>query len=145
MMDEFREKYAPPEPTRRSRRFAIAVHRWLASTRYSHDVYSSFIDIRVALEAILLPGTPGELSYRLSQNGAWYLGENFEQRRMYRKQLKRAYKLASRIVHAEVLEQSEENMAVLRDAQNLCLKGIWKILREGEEPNFSELSLGRDI
>ena len=145
MMDEFREKYAPPEPTRRSRRFAIAVHRWLASTRYSHDVYSSFIDIRVALEAILLPGTRGELSYRLSQNGAWYLGENFEQRRMYRKQLKRAYNLASRIVHAEVLEQSEENMAVLKDAQNLCLKGIWKILREGEEPNFSELSLGRDI
>ncbi len=121
----------------------LAIRRWMGSkgrTNYEDQ----FIDLRIALEALYLPGTDSELGFRLATRGAWHLGASYEERRKYQKILRDAYDRGSKAVHASGVESSEENRKLLADAQDLCRKGILKRLDEDEEPNWNELILGKE-
>ena len=120
----------------------VAIRRWRESKRRA-DISDRFIDLRIALEALYLEGVNDELGFRLSNYGAWHLGENFEERREYQATLQKAYRRASQAVHADTLESTKENATLLVRAQDLCRTGILKRLDETENPNWKEMVLGK--
>lgn len=101
----------------------------------------AWIELRIALETLYLKGDDGEFAFRLADYGAWHLGADFVQRKKYRDILQRAYRLASRAVHAGEVDDTPENRDVLTSAQDLCRKGILKRTDEPEEPNWNDLIL----
>ena len=84
-----------------------------------------------------------EMRFRLTLFGAWHLSANLDERRSIRKTLRDAYDMASKAVHVgEVAGNEHANL--LPDAQNLCRRGIYKLLREGQPQDWGDLILGAD-
>ena len=106
-----------------------------------------FVDLRMALEALFLRDFTNEHSqemrFRLSLFGAWFLGQNFQDRRRIRKVLRDAYDAASGAVHTGDIAYTADNLTLLEDAQSLCREGILKLLRDGPPTDWGDLVLGR--
>ena len=134
------------------RKLRIAVGRWRRSKRPEARLEDSYIDLRIALEALYLKDFDDERSqemrFRLPLFGAWHLAENLEERRSIRKTLRTAYDMASKVVHGgEVLNEDGADhyrsaRAELTRAQDLCRRGMLKLLREGPPNDWSDLVLG---
>ena len=126
----------------------IPVDRWKRSIQRNSRPEDSFIELRIALEALYLKNTDkyrSELGFRLSLFGAWHLGSNPDERRSIRKILLEAYGEASGAVHGgKVTEKTNE---LLSEAQDLCRRGILNFIREGDRPNnyWIDLILGAEI
>ena len=139
---------------KREQRLGTAITRWARSKQPESEsgLLDSFIDLRIALEALYLGDQKGDESYRgemrfrLSLYGAWHLGSHPTQRSKYRKTLRDAYDRASCAVHAGTVKDTPENRETLAAAQNLCRQGILKRLFEGPpKPDWSELIMGAAI
>ena len=131
-----------------SKKIRVAITRWIMSKDFEKNQVDKFIDLRIALESLYLHNIGnekyrGEMRLRLSLFGAWHLGTNFEERREIQKNLKRAYDEASRAVHGgEFDDDTTEIQKLLSDAQDLCRRGILKLLMEGPPPDWGDLILG---
>ena len=114
-----------------SRELILAIERWSRSKRSMSSLEDSFIDLRIALEALFLKDFTNEYSqemrFRLALFGAWYLGTDFQERMTIRKTLRDAYDRASGVVHAGELKGDKESHEVDREllssAQDLCRRG----------------------
>ena len=134
------------------KKLRIAARRWRRSKRPEARLEDSYIDLRVALEALYLKDFDDERSqemrFRLPLFGAWHLSEGVEERRSIRKTLRDAYDMASKAVHGgEVLKEPGAGQywkarAELDRAQDLCRRGILKLLREGPPKDWGDLVLG---
>ena len=126
------------------RKLRIAVDRWKKSKRPSAQLEDQYIDLRIALETLYLKDfaneNSGEMRFRLSLFGAWYLGSTVDERRDIRKTLRDAYGMASRAVHSG--EVPGNSKVCLGKAQELCRQGILKLLREGAPKDWGDLILG---
>ena len=125
----------------------VAIERWIVSKDWERNLVDSFIDLRIALESLYLKGIGsdkdrGEMSYRLSLYGAWHLGGCPEKRKEIFKTLREAYNMASKAVHGSDLKDTPENQELLSEAQDLCRRGILKVLREGPPPDKNDMILG---
>lgn len=121
-------------------RTRLAVARWRKSMNPEGDLTDRFIDLRIALEALLLPdGTDRQLSYTLGVRGAWFLGEAATGRRDAWRILRKAYSTASKLVHGGAMKA--DNMTLLTEAQGLCRKGILRVLNEGQVEDWVGLIL----
>ena len=122
----------------------IAVDRWKKSKRPNAHLEDRYIDLRIALETLYLKDfaneNSGEMRFRLSLFGAWYLGSTVDERRDIRKTLRDAYDTASGAVHGG--EVPGDSKACLENAQELCRQGILKLLREGTPKDWGDLILG---
>ena len=86
----------------------IAIERWQGSNSRSGHTVNDAIDIRIALEALFAPkGSKTELRHRIALHGAWYLGNDPDDRIDYHRMLKRAYDLCSGAVHSGSLRQGK--------------------------------------
>ncbi len=129
----------------------IALDRWHRSMHPGARLEDRYIDLRVALEALYLKEFDDERSqemrFRLALFGAWHLADGLEQRKSVRKTLRDAYDIASKVVHGgEVLKKPRGDLfrkaiAELARAQDLCRRGMLKLLREGP-PIWGDLILG---
>ena len=132
--------------------FGIAVDRWTRSRRPGLDVKNSFIELRIALEALYLGGKQGELVFRLSTVGAWHLGRDAKERTEYADMLRKFYGAASKVVHAAVSKQKkkgqerkkQENLRFLKNARALCRRGILKVVQQDRLPDGDKLIMGHD-
>ena len=83
----------------------------------SQGLVDQFVDLRMALEALFLRDFANEHSqemrFRLSLFGAWFLGQDFEDRRRVRKVLRDAYDAASGAVHTGNIAFTDDNRALL--------------------------------
>ena len=114
----------------------LALARWIMSKGHERSQVDKFIDLRVALESLYLHNIGnekyrGEMRLRLALCGAWHLGVTFEERQRIFRKLRDAYDTASRVVHGGELKRTTETEELLSDAQDLCRRGILKVLREG--------------
>ena len=127
----------------------ISVTRLIKSKDSRQGLVGQFVDLRIALEVLFLRDFANEQSqemrFRLSLFGAWFLGQDFEDRGRIRKVLRNAYDAASRAVHTGSIAVTDENRALLADAQALCRDGIFKLLRDGPPTDWGELILGRAV
>ena len=126
----------------------MAVSRWMKSKDSSENLADRFIDLRIALESLYLKDYPNgyrqEMRFRLALFGAWYLSTDFEDRKRILKKLREAYDAASGAVHSGDLDFTVENQKLLSDGQDLCRRGILKLLREGPPPDWGDLILGAE-
>ena len=75
------------------------IRRWIKS-KSRHSLFADqLIDLRIALEALYLDSTEGELRFRLASYGAWHVSQNFDERKRNFQTLMNAYALASNAVH----------------------------------------------
>ena len=123
----------------------VPIQRWIKS-KTDQALPDRFIDLRIALESLYLRDFLNEYSqemrFRLSLFGAWHLGSDMEDRRWIRKRLREAYDMSSGAVHSGVLAYTSDNRELLSDAQDLCRRGILKLLREGPPHDWGDLILG---
>ena len=118
------------------------------SKDFEKSQVDSLIDLRIALESLYLQDFLNEQSqemrFRLALFGAWHLGVDFEERKKIRKRIRDAYDTASGAVHGGELENTPEIQELLLDAQDLCRRGILKVLREGypSQERWGDLILG---
>lgn len=119
-----------------------AIRRWWSSIG-GQEFTDCLIDLRIALETLYLGDGNGELSFRLATRGAWHLGDNYEERQRYWKILRRAYDLASKVVHGASVESDIDNLFALQNAAALCRAGILRRLEEGKKPDWNNLILGK--
>ena len=126
------------------RKCRSAVERWRRSMRENIRLEDRYIELRIALESLYLKDFANEHSqemrFRLALFGAWHLGDGLEGRRSTRKTLRDAYDTASRAVHAGELPRGEARG--LSKAQELCRRGILKLLHEGSPEDWGDLILG---
>ena len=126
----------------------IVVSQWMKSKDSSENLADRFIDLRIALESLYLKDFPNgyrqEMRFRLALFGAWYLGTDFGDRKRILKRLREAYDAASGAVHSGDLDFTAENQKLLSDGQDLCRRGILKLLKEGPPPDWGDLILGAE-
>ena len=136
----------PLDPEDRTR---TAITRWVMSKSGSRSLVDRFIDLRIALEALYIRDvqdekTNQELRFKLALFGAWHLGASFNDRREARKKLRAVYDKASGAVHSGAMSYDLENWALLFEGQDLCRKGIRKLLRGGPPSDWVDLILGAE-
>ena len=127
-------------------RTRMAITRWKRSTVRRSSLTDRFIDLRIALEALLLPDGPDrQLSFSLATRGAWWLGEDAAERKKISKTLRDAYSAASSAVHkGEAKKRGCDTAglaALLADAQMRCRDGILRVLREGSVEDWTRIIL----
>lgn len=121
-------------------RTRLSAARWKKSLLPLGDLPDRFIDLRIALEALLLPdGIDRQLSYTMAVRGAWFMGEDAAGRRKAWKTLREAYKVASQLVHGGKVKPGYEDL--LEDARGLCRNGLRRVLREGQVRDWDRLIL----
>ena len=130
----------------------ISVDRWRRSMRPDARIEDSYIDLRIALEALYLKDFDDkrtqEMRLRLALFGAWHLAETPDERRSIFNDLRAAYDMASQAVHggeikgAEQPDQYRKVRTGLTLAQDLCRRGILKLLLDGQPKDWTDLVLG---
>lgn len=130
---------------RSDRRFRTAVSRWIRSTRPDLEEIDQFIDLRIALEALYLDSDYGELTFRLAIRGAWHLGSDLSERKEIQEVLKKFYGVASKIAHGGEINEKKGDLEWLKQARNVCRRGILKVIEQKKPPDWDELILGQDI
>ena len=94
--DLTREFLSLPEKSRT--RLEIPL-RHLNRSRRQFTPEAAAIDLRTALEALLVPDAGQEFTFKVSLFGAWMLGNDYEQRQKAFTRLNKAYGLGSQAVH----------------------------------------------
>lgn len=127
-------------------RTRLAVSRWKMAKNGMRGLEDRLIDLRIALEALFLPAQPDqELKFRLAVSGAWFVGEDAEDRRRVWDTLRSAYDLSSTAVHGgDVRKQKKKGKSsakVLADGLTVCRKGILRVLNDGPITDWTELIL----
>ena len=96
----------------------------------------SFLMFMIALECLILPKQDTELSYRLSQRAAWFLGNTPDERKDIKKLIKELYNIRSKIVHGGGYEVPEEKY---HQAYQVAKISILKILTNQDISGLSSL------
>ena len=126
-----------------------ATSRWMKSKSSRDGLVDQFVDLRMALESLYLRDFANEYSqemrFRLALFGAWFLGNDFQDRQRIRKILRDAYDRASGAVHTGDIDPTPENRTLLVEAQWLCRQGISKLLKQGFPTDWGDLVLGAPI
>lgn len=123
----------------------LALGRWIRSKR-PVGIADQLVDLRIALEALYLDDdVQGELSFRLATHVAWHLGENADERLKYQTIARRAYKLASGVIHGRAVKFTDKENDLLADGQDMCRQGLLKMLDTGEKPDWKKLILGAEV
>ncbi len=74
-------------------------------------------------------------------NGAWLLGADAVGRHEAWHTLHKTYKTASALVHGGRVRKKEDAVTLLKAAQELCRKGILRVLDEGPVTDWQSLIL----
>ncbi len=144
--EQLARTFAALKALKDSHKSRIAVSRWAKSKDSGEPLVDRFIDLRIALECLYVQDfldakQTQEMRFKLSLFGAWHLGSDFDERKRIRKKLRQVYDAASKAVHSGDLEYFEYQQ-LLSTAQDLCRRGILKLLREGPPRDWGDLILG---
>lgn len=132
-----------------SEKHRLALGRWKTSLDFERNLVDKLIDLRIALESLydrdsLNDKYRQEKRFRISLIGAWHLGTDYEDRKRIFRQLRNAYDEASRVVHGGDSDRKKAQK-VLSDAQDLCRRGILRLLKEGCPSNWLDIILGSEF
>ena len=121
----------------------VTATRWHKSLE--GNLTDQFIDLRIALEALLLPDNPSQqLSFTVAARGAWLVGKDGAGRQDAWDTLRQAYATASKAVHTGEVTENDHNAEVLVRAQNLCRTGLLTVLCQGPVKDWKGLILNYD-
>ena len=125
----------------------LPIARWRRS-KQSVDEYEQLIDLRIALESVLLSDNRGRGGKRNSVaiRGAWLLGESVDDRKRNFDTLRCVYDYASSVIHGGTpkVKKGRDLGQDIAEAQDICRNAIIKIAEAGEMPDWSKLVLGQE-
>ena len=126
----------------------LAIARWHRS-KGATATEEQLVELRIAMESVLLgddKGSVGEKRHRLAIRGAWLLGEDFAQRKTCFEGFRRAYDLASTVIHAGSLRSQdlEENTRIIKEAQDACRAAILRVAKAQIKPDWTDIVLGKE-
>ena len=126
----------------------VPIERWMTSLTESDPIHK-IIDLGIAFESLYVPDSQGELSMRFALHAAWHLGKSKAERMELRRQFKDIYAARSDVVHTGRLrgDRAKSTFDVqefVRNAQELCWRGITSILDSGAMPDWNDLIMGED-
>ena len=135
------------ERLRGSSALDVAIARWRRAKR-GGPLEEQLVEQRIALESTLLAGDSGsvtEMQFRIATRGAWLLGETYDERKAYFDTLRKAYGLASSVLHARRLNRRnrEKDAGTVARAEELCRRAILHMVWEGGLPDWNEVVLGQ--
>ena len=128
-----------PEETQAN--IGIPILRWIKSKK-ELDTLGQLIELRIALETLYLRNIGdgrSELSYRMAIRGSFHLGNNREERKRIFDALRNSYSMASSVIHAGKIKETEKMRKIIEDGQDACRRGILKMLKEGGEPDWDKI------
>jgi hypothetical protein len=125
----------------------LALHRFVSGTARQNDI-DALLDFMIALEALLVPGNnPGDISYRFTIHGAYYLAQNIPDRTPIREQLRGIYKMRNNLVHGNRYPEQPDISAARANAHDLLRRGLLRSAHEGfpTAEVFLQMLLNTDI
>lgn len=112
---------------------AVAVDRTISMTNRLTNPIDSFIDAVIVWESLFSGRDNKELTYRISQNMACILSDDPGERIAFFKEIGRLYKLRSLVLHGAKHLNSSVAAQAWRDAQELTLLGLRRLLTKFPE------------
>ena len=126
----------------------IPIERLMTSLT-ENDPIDKIIDLGIAFESLYVPDSQGEVNMRFALHAAWHLGKSKAERMELRRQFKDIYAARSDVVHTGRLrggraKSTFDVQEFVRNAQELCWRGITSILDSGAIPDWNDLIMGED-
>ena len=126
----------------------IPIERWMMSLTENDPIYK-IIDLGIAFESLYVPDSQGEVNMRFALHAAWHLGKSKAERKELRRQFRDFYAARSDVVHTGRLrgDRAKSTFDVqefVRNAQDLCWRGITSILDSGAMPDWNDIIMGED-
>lgn len=108
-------------------------------------VEGAAIDLRTALEAMLVKDGNGEFSHKVALRGAWLLGETVARRRAIFKELKDAYSWGSVAVHKGAIPPAKREAATvaIRNARRLVQEMLRRLIAARQPIDVEALEFGQ--
>jgi hypothetical protein len=108
------------------------------------DLTDSFIDLGIALEALLLHGIErqSELRFRLALRGAWLGGSDSVKRIEMQTAISKVYDLRSKAVHFGVVKRDAKNVQINKTGIEICIELIRKTIGSDCKIDWDKLVLG---
>ena len=122
--------------------FDLAVRRFNSAYTRS-NAEDRLIDYWVALEALFLPDTQEELSYRIALRLAAFCGDEGDSRIRYFDDARESYKARSRVIHGRAVARLDEITAATEQMVRVSL-GRWIDPTRDHNPDFLEKFLLRN-
>jgi len=116
-------------------RLSLPLQRLNLALKRQNKVDSA-IELRVALEALLITQKGGKISATIQSRGAELLGKTPQERADIAQRLKAVYGTCSTAIHSGALD-SEKDKEILRDGLRLCAELIRAIVDRGSIPKWS--------
>ncbi|MHB9072321.1 MAG: hypothetical protein ACYC6G_02225 [Desulfobaccales bacterium] len=113
------------------------VFYFLQSARSNPDLAVKVVDYCTCFEA-LCSTSNAELSHQLAERVAFFIGENFDERRDIFNKIKEAYGIRSRIIHGDLLSPSKIDRlyAISETCDNFLRRILYKIISDDELSNI---------
>ncbi len=130
-------------------------HYFLSAARHANDVAIK-ISLYMTCFEILFSTSSSELTHKLSERVAYFLGETSIERKVIFETVKRAYSIRSKIVHGEGVAGTDEVQSISQEIDELARRLLLKLLtderaekifeenKEALEEYFTDLTLGAD-
>lgn len=122
--------------------------RRLNSSKMSGEVSAAFIDLAIALEALVLEsGDRDNITSKLATRLARYLGSDLTERRGIYKRVKQFYETRSKYVHGRVMDADPTGRREAKEAESLSLMQIYcnnlikRVVRNQKLPNWEDVIL----
>jgi hypothetical protein len=118
--------------------------RQLNRSRRQYAVDAAAIDLRTALEALLVPDARQEFTFKVALFGAWMLGNDHEERQRAFQRLKGAYELGSRAVHGGKVE-GDKARDLIWEVQSDVAAILRTVIAAGDKINPLDIALGKPL
>jgi hypothetical protein len=116
----------------------------LNRSRRQYTVEAAAIDLRTALEALLVPDVGQEISFRVSLLGAWMLGNGPEERQRIFHRLQRAYRMGSQAVHSGKIKENNV-LDLIRQVQTDAATILKTLVATGDKIKPLDIALGKPL
>jgi hypothetical protein len=118
--------------------------RHLNRSKRQYTVEAAAVDLRTALEALLVRDSGQEFTFKVSLLGAWMLGKDYEERRLAFSRLKEAYGLGSQDVHGRPI-RGEKKRDLIWEVQSDVATILRTVIAAGDKVDALEVALGRPL
>jgi Apea-like HEPN len=118
--------------------------RHLNRSRRQYTAEAAAIDLRTALEALLVPDAGQEITFKVSMFGAWMLANDYGGRERAFSRLKKAYALGSQAVHGGRFKGSKER-DLIQEVQADAAIILKTMIAAGDKIDALEVALGKPL
>jgi hypothetical protein len=116
--------------------------RHLNRSRRQYTVDAAAVDLRTALEALLVPDAGQEITFKVALFGAWMLGKDLEESQRVYHRLQRAYKMGSQAVHSGKIKENNA-LDLIRQVQSDAATILKTVIATGDKIKPLNVALGK--